>query len=97
MTWFVRSGLMSSLAPDCEFANLNAVFTHSTYITMKEMLNLGGIQNMMHRGYWGARLALDGGDDAEFTYRLDQATALTGKVISSPFCRYDTEVIYRQR
>ena len=35
----------------------------------------------------GARLALDGGDEAEFAYRLDQATALAGKVISSPFSR----------
>ena len=45
----------------------------------------------------GARLALDGGDEAEFSYRLDQATALAGKIISSPFSRYDTEVIYNQR
>ena len=45
----------------------------------------------------GARLALDGGDESEFTYRLDQATALAGKIISSPFSRYDIEVIYNQR
>ena len=35
----------------------------------------------------GARLALDGGDEAEFSYRFDQATALAVKVISSPFSR----------
>ena len=45
----------------------------------------------------GVRLALDGGDEAEFSYRLDQATALAGKVTSSPFSRYDTKVIYNQR
>ena len=45
----------------------------------------------------GVRLALDGGDEADFSYRLDQATALASKVISSSFSRYDTEVTYRQR
>lgn len=45
----------------------------------------------------GVSLALDGGDEAEFSYILGQAKALAGKAISSPFSRYDTEVIYRQR
>ena len=45
----------------------------------------------------GACLTLDGGDEAEFSYRLDQATALAGKITSSPFSWYDIEVIYNQR
>ena len=45
----------------------------------------------------GASLAIDGGDEAEFAFRLDQVTALAGKVKSSPFKRYDAEVIHRER
>ena len=43
----------------------------------------------------GVRLALDGGDEAEFSYRLVQTTHLAGKVTSSPCFRYDTDNIYR--
>lgn len=48
--------------------------------------------NDAERQPW-ARLALDGGDEAEYSYRLDQAKALAGKVASSPFSMHDTEVI----
>lgn len=44
----------------------------------------------------GARLDLYGGDEAEFSFRLDQVKALAGKVASSPFTRYDAEVIYKE-
>lgn len=45
----------------------------------------------------GDRLALDGGDEVEYYFRLDQVKALSDKVASFPFLRYDVEVIYRER
>ena len=40
---------------------------------------------------------MDENDDAEFEYRLDQSKILAGKITSSPFNRWDAEVIYRER
>ena len=45
----------------------------------------------------GACLALDEEDEAEFSFRLEQAKTFAGKVASSPFSKYDAEVIYRKR
>ena len=42
-------------------------------------------------------LSLDGGDETEYEYILDQLKAMACKIITSPFSRYDAEVIYRER
>lgn len=45
-----------------------------------------------------ARLTMSGNEDAEYIYRIDQATnVLVGKVISLPFTRRYAEIIYRER
>ena len=40
---------------------------------------------------------MDGNDNEEYEYRLEQSKILAGKVITSPFNRTDAEIIYRER
>ena len=45
----------------------------------------------------GVRCALDGNDDTEFKYRLNEENALTGRITTAPLTRFDTEVVFRER
>lgn len=45
----------------------------------------------------GVRLALDGNDDDEFVFRLNQSKELAGRISGAPFSRLDAEVIYCER
>ena len=45
----------------------------------------------------GFRLAMSGSDKEEYMYRLEQSNAFAGKILSSPFTRIDTEIIYKER
>ena len=45
----------------------------------------------------GVRLAMDGNDNDEFKFWLEQSKTLANKIRISPFTRLDSEVIYRER
>ena len=45
----------------------------------------------------GVRLSMDGNDNEEYVFRLEQSKALAGKVLASPFKRKDAEIMYRER
>ena len=45
----------------------------------------------------GVYLSICGGDDEECAHRILQSKELAGNLISSPFTRQDTEVIFRER
>ena len=44
----------------------------------------------------GVRMALDGSDSDELTFRLLQVKALGAQIRMSPFSRLDAETIYRE-
>jgi len=93
MTWKLKGGIEELSTNQVEPGSLS--LRSDKYTGMDVELRRNSVQNVEQ--LLATRLALDGGDEAECSYRLDQATALAGKVISSLFSRYDTEVIYRQR
>ena len=93
MTWKLNNGTeeLSSIKDEPGTLNLRS----GKYTGLEVDLRCNSVQETER--LLGVRLALDGGDDAEYSYRLDQAKALAGKLITSPFTRYDAEVIYRER
>jgi len=45
----------------------------------------------------GVRCSLEGGDDTELQYRIQQAVLLAGRIKQSPLSRFDAEIVYRER
>ena len=93
MTWKLQNGTEELSSTSDEPGNLN--LRSGKYTGLEVDLRRNSVQDAER--LLGVRLALDGGDDAEYSYRLDQTKALAGKLITSPFTRYDAEVIYRKR
>ena len=93
MTWKLKNGTeeLSTIKDEPGSLNLRS----DKYKGRDAELRRNSVQDVER--LLGDLLALDGGDEAEFSFRLDQAKALTGKVASSPFSRYGAEVIYRER
>ena len=45
----------------------------------------------------GVMCSLEGGDDTELQYRIQQAVLLAGRIKQSPLSRFDAEIVYRER
>ena len=93
MTWKLKNGTeeLSTIKDDPGSLNLRS----DKYTGLDVELRRNSVQDAER--LLGARLDLDGGDEAEFSFHLNQANALAGKVTSSHFSRYDAKVIYRER
>ena len=93
MTWQLKNGTEELSSIQYEPGSLNLRSDKYTGLDLELRRNsVNDAERLL-----GARLALDGGGEAEYAYRLDQAKVLAGKVVSLPFSRFDNEFIYRKR
>ena len=92
MTWKLKNGTEELITIKDEPGSLNP--RSDKYTGLNVELRRNSVQDAER--LLGDRLALDGDDEAEFSFRSSQANALAGKVASSPFPRYDAELIYRE-
>ena len=93
LAWKLQNGTEALSTIKDEPGSLNLQSDENTGLDVELRRNsVHGTERLL----W-ARLALDGGGEVEYSFRLDQAKALPSNVSSSPFSRYDTEVIYIQK
>ena len=45
----------------------------------------------------GVRRALDGQEEVEFSYRLDETKTLVERIVTAPLTRFDAEVVFSER